>query len=401
MGISMGILWFKGYTVLQIKSLCSERFFNLCENKGICIHKLYPKDDTCRFTTSINDFYKLRPIVRKTKPHIRIRDKKGLPFLIHRVLRHQWFLTGIVIFITVLYVFGHFVWNISINGNYLNSDDTMYGYLRQNGIIYGTRKSTIDCEMLEAQIRRDFDNIIWVSVALKGTRLDIDVRENQDEIISVPQGTPSNIVAIQDGVVRSIITRSGTPMVKAGDAVKSGDILISGTVITLNESSEPISNEQVYADGEVQLYIQIPYTDIINRSYIKKEYTGHSYKTVTLRLGNLRIPVDIYKEKYEYQDAFGESWIMCLYQDFYLPVGTDTTYHKEYVLTRAQYSDEEMSQILDENFTHYFQKIEEKGIQIIENNVTISINDEEAQMYGFIYAIDNSFDREETSIEYR
>lgn len=400
-GVLMGTLWLKGYTVLQIESLCSERFFNLCENRGIRIHKLYPHGEKCIFTTSIKDFYKLAPVVRKTKPHLRIKEKKGFPFLLNNVLKHQFFLAGIVIFFTVMYVLGHFVWNVSIDGNYMNSDDTMYKYLEENGIGYGTRKSTIDCEALEAQIRRDFGNIIWVSVALKGTRLDIDIRENQDEIITAPDGTPSDIIAVQDGVVRSIVARSGTPVVKAGDAIKAGDVLISGTVVTLNESSEPIATEQVYADGEVSMYIQIPYTAVLNRSYIKKEYTGHSYKSVALRFGNFRLPIQIYKEKYEYEDNFGENWILCLYQDFYLPFGADTTYHREYTLTQTQYTDDEMKQILEEDFAHYLQKIDEKGIQIIENNVTISISDEEAQMYGFIYAVDTAFGREEISIEYR
>ena len=64
----MGILWFKGYTVLEIESLCAERFFNLCANRGIRIHKLYPDGEKCIFTTSIDDYYKLKPIVKKTRP---------------------------------------------------------------------------------------------------------------------------------------------------------------------------------------------------------------------------------------------------------------------------------------------------------------------------------------------
>ena len=49
----MGALWFNGYTVLEVDSLCAERFFNLCTNRGILIHRLYPDKDKCIFATSV------------------------------------------------------------------------------------------------------------------------------------------------------------------------------------------------------------------------------------------------------------------------------------------------------------------------------------------------------------
>ena len=105
-------------------------------------------------------------------------------------------------------------------------------------------------------------------------------------------------------------------------------------------------------------------------------------------------------EKYELCEAVTSSSNFCLYQDFYLPFGADTTVHREYTLSDSFYTDEEMENILEQNFAYYLQKIEEKGIQIIENNVTITINDEQAQMEGSIYVIESECGREEISIEY-
>ena len=401
----MGILWFKGYTVLEIESLCAERFFNLCANRGIRIHKLYPDGEKCIFTTSIDDYYKLKPIVKKTRPHIKMREKKGFPFMIGGVLKRQFFIAGIVLFAAVIMILGRFVWNIRLDGNYMNSNDTLYRYLRENGITYGTRISEIDCEELEAQIRRDFDNIIWVSAAVHGTSLDIDVRENQDEtdygkVTETTLTTPSDIVSLYDGVVYDIVARSGTPVVKKADAVKKGDVLISGKVVTLDEAYQPIKEENVYADGDVRLLVEFSYNDILDRRYIKKEYSGHSYKSVDIRMFNFTMPFNMYNENYEYKDVVTNSSNLCLYQDFYLPFGADTTIHKEYTLKESLYTDEEMENILEQNFTYYLQKIEEKGIQIIENNVTISINDEQAQMSGSVYVIESECGREEISIEY-
>ena len=189
-------------------------------------------------------------------------------------------------------------------------------------------------------------------------------------------------------------------MVKPSDEVHKGDVLISGVVITLNESSEPINQESVYADGDVKLLVEFPYKDTLERIYIKKEYTGNSYKSVKLRFFNKKLNFDVYREKYEYKDVVTSSSSLCLYQNFYLPLGADTIYHNEYTLTEAVYTDDELEYILNEKFSHYLEKLQEKGIQIIENNVTITINDEQAQMSGIVYAIESECDREEIGIEY-
>ena len=73
----MGALWFNGYTVLEVDSLCAERFFNLCTNRGILIHRLYPDKDKCIFATSVKDYYRLKPVVRKTKPPYTSGKKSG------------------------------------------------------------------------------------------------------------------------------------------------------------------------------------------------------------------------------------------------------------------------------------------------------------------------------------
>ena len=112
---------------------------------------------------------------------------------------------------------------------------------------------------------------------------------------------------------------------------------------------------------------------------------------------NFTMPFNMYNEKYEYKDVVTNSSNLCLYQDFYLPFGADTTIHKEYTLKESLYTDEEMENILEQNFTYYLQKIEEKGIQINEKNVKIYISAEKATASGTLYL--NQQIEEETETE--
>lgn len=82
----MGILWVKGYTVLEVDSFCAERFFNLCMNRGILVHDLQPESDKCTFATSVQDYYKLKPVVRKTRPHIKLKQKKRFSVCVKRYI---------------------------------------------------------------------------------------------------------------------------------------------------------------------------------------------------------------------------------------------------------------------------------------------------------------------------
>lgn len=393
-------IWFMGYVRLGIDELCLERFFNICGSRGIVLYDIKPWDKGYSFIVSVEDYFRLKPIVRKTKPCLKLLDKRGMPFEIKKALKQSSFFIGGLIFLGILFVLNLYVWNISITGNMIYSDEQMYNYLSEYEITYGTPKKNIDCEALEAQIRKDFDGIIWVSVSLEGTRLNINVRENTDTIIEIADGEPSNILAHTDGIVDSIIVRSGTPVVKVGDIVKAGDVLVSGTVITYDEGGNPIKEDYVYADGDAYLYVQIPYSKVLPRDYIYKNYSGDYYKSVTFNIGGAMLDVEPYSENYEYMDKVSEDWSLCLYQEFYLPIDVITTYHYEYEPTKAKYTDEQLNTILEADFADYLEKLEEKGIQIVENNVKITINENEAQMYGFIYAIEKTELREVITHEY-
>ena len=45
-----------------------------------------------------------------------------------------------------------FIWNITLDGNYHFTDDTLLHYLDSLDIRYGTVKSGIDCDALEESI---------------------------------------------------------------------------------------------------------------------------------------------------------------------------------------------------------------------------------------------------------
>ena len=91
-----------------------------------------------------------------------------------------------------------------------------------------------------------------VSAELTGTRLTVHVREN-DGILKAETGSdaPCELTAGSDGTVTKIIVRNGIVRVKAGDEVKTGDVLVSGKPPIYDDSETLVKTNLVHADAEV------------------------------------------------------------------------------------------------------------------------------------------------------
>lgn len=66
------IKYFKGYVYVRLSGYAPERFLNLCGSRDILIWNLKSIADGYEFCISVAGFKQLRPILKKTRTHIRI-----------------------------------------------------------------------------------------------------------------------------------------------------------------------------------------------------------------------------------------------------------------------------------------------------------------------------------------
>lgn len=117
-------------------------------------------------------------LARKTKVRVVISERYGLPFFLPHLQRRKAFLAGLVLTVMFWIVSSMFVWDIQISGNCVITDDMIFQFLEQEGIQMGMRKSKLDIGELEKQIRRQFPQVTWTSGRLMGTRLLLELKEN-------------------------------------------------------------------------------------------------------------------------------------------------------------------------------------------------------------------------------
>ena len=416
------IKWWGGTVLVELSGCSPERVINLCGYNGIELWDLVRKEGKYCFYVRCRDFKQLVGFVRKSKNRLIVLEKQGLPFRLRSYRRRKVFAAGIPVCLIILYVLSLHIWEIDFDGNAYFTDELLRKTLIQEGYDTGMRKSQVVCEDLEMKIREIYPEITWVSAQISGTRLYIQIRENTGILtVDESENVPCDLVALQDGVITEIITRSGTPMVKAGDRVTEGQVLVRGVVELYNDSKEKVGEYLVAADGDILAQTVIDYQDRIALEHPVKWYTGEKRyclkvealgKNFTLDLSGIsdsgirtgekddssdflrklleKLPI-LKKIPYLYSfkkyDVLTTSGCLCIGSKLTLPVSWMLSTLREYDENYAIYSNQQAISIAEENCLRFFEKLLEKGVQIIEKNVRIDMIGEECVAEGTITVI--------------
>ena len=96
------------------------------------------------------------------------------------------------------------------------------------GLSFGTYRQSLRSEQLKNALLEALPQLQWVGVNTRGCLATITVRERQETEPVRLSGGVSSIVAARDGVIQQITVERGSGMCRVGEAVKAGQVLISG-----------------------------------------------------------------------------------------------------------------------------------------------------------------------------
>ena len=267
-------------------------------------------------------------------------------------------------------------------------------------------QSEIDLPGIEEELRIMYNEITWVSASITGTKLQIELREgdlkisgssgggqtgkvkrveNQEDSSKTQNGEsendlPANLVTAEDALITNLVVRRGTAAVRYGDEVKKGDVLIEGKVYIYNEDETLKKVDYLTADGDIEGRYQQNYEKNYQRKHVVRDYDGKSWKTYGFEIGdkNFQLP--------SWQNFFGQNsdgdlteiWFwkkkFRLTPTFYLPFSLVYTEYVPYKNVMEDYTDEELKQMAEKELQKYLHELEKKGVQIISNSVTISLD---------------------------
>ena len=273
-----------GIITMEIQSLMPEKFINLLWNKGIVVKNIRKVNiTTVVLDVKLSDYGELIKISKQMDVRIEIIGRKGISFFLIKVRRRFALLFGVLLFGGIIYYLSSFIWNIDISTEHYISPYELRSEIKSLGVRPGLKKKDVDVYNIENMIARNNDEIMWIKVRVEGVKLKVDIIERQSPpIISINQ-TPGNLVAGKDGIVVRVYTTEGTAIVKDGDIVQKGDLLVKG------EQGKEGSVYPVRANGEVvakTFYEEIKEVPLCN---ISKTRTGKNITNIYIKLANKKI----------------------------------------------------------------------------------------------------------------
>ena len=366
------IQFLKGYLRIRVWGFSPERFMNLCSMRNILLWDIAKEGDVYYMNISLKGFRSLRPIARKTGTRVVILQRHGLPFFVPVLWKRKIFILGLLLCISFWIFSSFFIWDIELSGNYQITEDIFMSYLKSNHVTVGMRKRDLDIEALEKGIRRQFQIVTWTSARLDGTKLIIQIKENDTPPILSEEEEEGgkDLIAPFDGKIISMIVRNGVPKVSIGDEVTEGMVLVEGKIPVLNEDSTVREYQYVASDGDIIIEHTITCEETLPFDHIEKEYTGRTKVKYFLRIGNIEVKLDEEQPFLVYDSVIREK-VPVLFQKLSIPVMAGSITHREYSNVEYTYSEEEARKILSEKINEFFSSLEEKGVQIIEKDVTI------------------------------
>lgn len=373
------VQYIRGYVTIKVWGYSTERLLNLCGNHDILVWDIVSHGDYHTMNISVQGFFALKPLLKKTGTKASVLKRYGLPFFMFKMKRRKIFAAGFICCMLFWMLTAGYIWNIKIEGNYVLTEDVLLDYLEEKDVHVAMKKSRLKIEDLEKALREDYDVITWTSVQLKGTTLLIYIKENETPDYAQNSQTGEtkgmDLIATRSGTVSYIITRSGVPQVAVGDSVEEGDVLVSGAVPVFNEDTTVRKYQYVESDADINLR----YTESVSVKkdilYEEKIYSGRQKYMAMFGIKDKEWNLRLGKIPYEEYDISGEKKQVKLLDHLYLPLFYGKKTVQEYQTVRQKHTEAEMNVLMQEEWSKIISTLDEKGVQITEKNVTIKKNE--------------------------
>ena len=217
--------------MLEITITCADpaQVMTMLEQKGIELRNV-----------RANDPFTLVVMIRRRQARLLLRfcEKKGLDAKISNRKGVYWRLIqlwhrpvlwmGILGMILLGMYLPSRILFVQVEGNVALPEKLIIETAADCGIGFGANRRQVRSEKMKNALLEAMPQLQWAGVNTRGCVAIISVRERQEQDTEDKDTQIGSIVASRDGVITSMTTTRGNGICKVGQAVKAGEILISG-----------------------------------------------------------------------------------------------------------------------------------------------------------------------------
>ncbi|MBQ7335431.1 MAG: sporulation protein YqfD [Clostridia bacterium] len=274
---------------LRVDAACRTEVLDLCLQNGFSYSDFrWQEDGSVTFLCPANTARHLLKLCKSRALEVETLDFLGVPSLFWRLRKRAGIWLGAALAIFLFVLSGRFVWDVRVTGNESMTSSEVIAELRECGFGVGSYIPALRTEELATHVTLASDRISWISIYLDGTVAKVQVIEHQT--VTDPADTssakPANLVAACDGQIEYLELYRGNRVVTVGQAVKKGDLLVSGLY-----DSQVVGLRYTRAAGQVLARTAHAYRVEIPLDYEQKVYSDAEIRCVTLNFFDFSLKI--------------------------------------------------------------------------------------------------------------
>ncbi len=221
----------KGYVRFNASNGFYERFINLCAVNQAGLWDVHVDKNGVCACIAAKDYRTIREYAVTSGCKLNILAKHGLPFFARNNRNRIGVPIGLAVFVTFLAIMTSFIWCVEVDGCESLDEETVEGVFEDLGVRIGRRKSSVDMRYAQSQAQIILDEYIyWASLNVEGCTVRIEIKEYPETEKPSSFGSPCNVVADFDGIIKLMSVTGGRAAISVGSGVRKGDLLISGVI---------------------------------------------------------------------------------------------------------------------------------------------------------------------------
>lgn len=196
---------------------------------GIPLFDIRWKDEiTVVFSLRSGKMKEMELLIQKKGGQIRYLGRRGLGWKLRRVIHRPVLLMTVLVLLALSCYIPSRVLFVRIEGNKSIPANQILEAAEKCGIRFGASRRAVRSEKVKNALLSQVPGLEWAGVNTYGCVAVISLRERAEQETAQTEREVSSIVAARDGVILSCTVTRGNGLCVPGQAVKAGEILISG-----------------------------------------------------------------------------------------------------------------------------------------------------------------------------
>ncbi len=309
------------------------------------------------------------------------QQNKGLPALLIRYRFRFGLMLGAASFAAIVWASSLFLWQIEIVGNESLSDREILNLLNDHGFSIGSYLPEVSVKELCNDCLLSDSRLSYLSINIIGTHCEVQVKETKTAD-PLPDDLPSDITAEYDGQIWRLEVYSGQALVKAGETVQAGQVVISGL---FEQPDGTFRLERAY--GKVYAKILREFTVTVPYETEIKVYTGRTIQRKSLNF--FKKSIKLFKNSgisMPSYDTIETSNSFTIGDSLVLPVSLRTTEYREYATQTIIRGEDEVRRIAETQMADLL-AAELAEAEVLTVSRTVSIDETGCHISCSIYCI--------------